>query len=187
MIGMVEVAFALPVNVALTGTATANSEYLAITAASKAIDNDVNTGWNAGDHGAFSDPNWLVIDLGNVFSISKIDIIYDVNDTLFAGYTTNYNIYTGLNGIDWDYKSSGVFIDETGIAPDFIISATLNVNPLAMRYLKYEVDGGNHWSGVAEIRIYSDVSNPIPEPSTMLLLGFGLVGLAGISRKRLRL
>lgn len=38
----------------------------------------------------------------------------------------------------------------------------------------------SHWTG------YNGSSAPVPEPATMILLGTGLIGLAGFGRKRLR-
>ena len=60
------------------------------------------------------------------------------------------------------------------------------------------VDKDRSWSGLGDVRVinlvYADGTRaqdqltvaPVPEPATMLLLGAGLIGLAGIGRKKLK-
>jgi len=53
-------------------------------------------------------------------------------------------------------------------------------------------NGGSYWAGTIWLSSGGGVDNfsfttnaaPIPEPATMLLLGSGLVGLAGFRRKK---
>ena len=37
---------------------------------------------------------------------------------------------------------------------------------------------------ISHVAIYGGRDVPIPEPATMLLVGFGLIGLAGFGRKK---
>ncbi|CAB1062298.1 hypothetical protein D1BOALGB6SA_7074 [Olavius sp. associated proteobacterium Delta 1] len=45
-------------------------------------------------------------------------------------------------------------------------------------------DGGVHWVAVDNMTLTTVTTAPVPEPSTMLLLGAGLLGIAGVGRKR---
>jgi hypothetical protein len=46
------------------------------------------------------------------------------------------------------------------------------------------VSNGSFTGTMTPIKTFIPDGSPVPEPSTMLLLGFGLVGLAGVARKK---
>lgn len=48
---------------------------------------------------------------------------------------------------------------------------------------KEEIKGEGFWEGNGAISHIAVYGTPVPEPTTMLLLGLGLVGLAGVGRK----
>ena len=131
---------------------------------------------------------------GNGIGQELLAFGFDVFDG--SGTTFAYNSYTVDPGfMDTSFGINNVSgMAFTGIPENDVLITTLHFTALAVGSdtlstiglydgafsgLFYEIDGHDI---VAELDI--DV-NPIPEPGTMLLLGSGLIGLAGY-RKRLR-
>ncbi len=48
----------------------------------------------------------------------------------------------------------------------------------------YEAHALRPYSGLSEVGFDGVAVNPVPEPSTAILLGIGFVGMAGLVRKR---
>ncbi len=72
---------------------------------------------------------------------------------------------TGVPGIDLNETSDQFFVSYTSVATDGSLNVNVMIDP---------VTGG----------LFNEEGNIIPEPGTALLLGFGLLGVAGVARAR---
>ncbi|HEY0500507.1 MAG TPA: discoidin domain-containing protein [Kutzneria sp.] len=72
-------------------TATSSSSENASFAAGNAVDGNTGTRWSS----AFSDPQWLQVDLGATHTISRVDLNWE------AAYATGFQIQTSNDGSNW--------------------------------------------------------------------------------------
>lgn len=98
------------------------------------------------------------------------------NDT---GFTTDVSALavkngTGKSGIDQGESATFIF---TIVDPSFNVIEALNNEELRIA-LQVQGIGGNDGGSDSYIAV-------VPEPATMLLLGAGLIGIAGLGRKKL--
>jgi hypothetical protein len=78
-------------NYALGRPATASSAENAASAASAAVDGNTGTRWSS----AFSDPQWIQIDLGATVSICGVDLNWE------AAYARSFQLQVSPNGTTW--------------------------------------------------------------------------------------
>jgi len=78
-------------NLALGKTATASSTESTSFPASAAVDGNTGTRWSS----AFSDPQWLQVDLGATHTISSVNLNWE------AAYGKSFSIQTSANGTTW--------------------------------------------------------------------------------------
>ena len=102
--------------------------------------------------------------------------------------SNNYFDWLDLDVSAYSFTQNAVYT--VGISNDTVewgVSINWGGNPYSggMAYL-YLDNGGTSSSSDLRFRVGPVGQNPVPEPSTILLIGIGLLGLMGYSRKRLK-
>ncbi len=105
-----------------------------------------------------------------------------VNSTLINGYDPSRWVYRA--GQEWTFNSEGLAsLGNASMTIDGVSGTITYVLDISGMGLTGNEALGFHWT----MQCGNDViegAAPVPEPSTMLLLGSGLVGLWGIRKKR---
>lgn len=158
-----------------------------------------NTGlnsWNSGYWGG-----WVQIDFGAAYQLDRIEL-YGAN-----GYYDPYTLFVSQNGTSWSSIATGGYHVEPNLsrsdtylsvkygAVHDVANNTLTDNVIG-QYLRYSVNAGSpHWGYLFELQVDGhspagstgnpqSVTQSVPEPSSVALLGLGVMGLAGMRRRR---
>ena len=144
------------------------------------IDESVNTYYNengsatgvaaAGQSWEIDEPGFVFGDIFLNFMASTLDNTNDVP----AGFEDDVSMALG-----WDFT---LVAGETAMI-DFLLS-TMAPNGFYLSHTDPDSAASIHFS--SSLNITGGGPDPIPEPTTLLLVGIGLVGLAGFGRKKFR-
>lgn len=160
-------------NVALGRPATSNDVYLSY-AASRAVDGDPDTQWTASSHGSPEAPRWIRIDLGHIYSLERVQLLFGYSNGQYEGYTNTFTLHTSEDDVTWTGAGEGTLVDTASLQQRSRTILLPGPDHRA-RYLRYEVTGGSHWAQLFELQAFSpgtthhslaaewtDGANPMP-------------------------
>lgn len=137
---------------------------------------------------------WLYSGFDQVWDIS-LDIHGTTFDVTVAEITSSSNnIYSGLDlfgiqltDLDWNGTTGGILgVNESAGNSLGIKSIENTDDSITILWSSFPFGAGNTdpSGGTWSFEISGDAPAPVPEPATLFLFGIGLLGLAGVSRKK---
>jgi uncharacterized protein YjdB len=128
-------------NLALNKTATSSSDENSGLTSNNAVDGNYSSRWGS----AFSDPQWIQVDLGSAQTINRVILSWE------AAYATAYSIQVSTNGTTWTTAAS--IVGGNGSTDDITFAAisaryvrmygTARVTPYGFSIYEFEVYGSS--------------------------------------------
>jgi hypothetical protein len=131
----------------------------------------------------------LDIDLGVNYTITGAIVQADDNDEYLLQYwdeasSSWQTLYDVPNLNEEGYPGATGFMDRPTPGDDTLFAP---VGPVVTDEVQFSAVSGDGYYGVSEIQLQGTPVSATPEPGSLLLLGSGLVGLAGMMRRKIGL
>jgi PEP-CTERM motif len=144
----------------------------------------INGGWSigGGDYFPSADLSSVIISIPN-----SLDPVSAINQLLRAGYAVDFAISTPNVSIGHVVTVWGEVYDSSGYTDLYVTNSADGITGLVEVPISFDTNdsewiyGSNQSMGIV-LGLACNPSN-VPEPATMLLLGLGLMGIAGVRRK----
>jgi len=128
---------------------------------------------------------------GSTSTLDFDTVIHSASDFEITGLSFMWGVYDATSGIDigldvyddtitswrnnvWTKYSQNY---RTGFTGDITFAPAWEITRFRIH------DSGSSDVGMDNLTLYTNIVTGVPEPATLLLLGFGLLGLAGLRRK----
>ena len=140
-------------NVALGQPVTVSSVESSSYPGSNAVDGNTSTRWSS----AWSDPQWIQVDLGATYAISEIDLNWE------NACGKNYQIQTSTDGVNWVTQNT-----VTGNTTPGLLQYPYSTPPSARYVRMYGTARATQYGySLYEISVYSELTAPPPPPITV--------------------
>jgi hypothetical protein len=86
--------------------------------------------------------------------IGQVFLWFVYSNGAYPGYDNQYELYGSVDDIDYTLISEGQLFDSP-VYEERSDTILLPEDARDYRYLRYDVVGGQHWSGLAELEVYT--------------------------------
>ncbi len=141
---------------------------------------------NLSNNGENAERSWVAGVLGDS-SVTFVDKLEDISDASWKVAFENTNVYAlslGSFPLYYDYFLVKLGNNNTGFT-DYLFQNNAELS-WAVLDLTTGLAIGNDIDNISHISLFNVDSTPVPEPSTLLMLGAGLLGLGMYGRRRVQ-